>query len=127
MHLMFAAEEEEAAAILGVDTYKLQLVDGTGQPVMTLRLSAQLIDPVVVTKLAHTISMAPDGTISVKVDGSAADWRHNEAGSIDTLVASAVQPSMLEDEPNALQLLATLRERLARTIALVDNAITRIR
>lgn len=127
MHFLFAAEEDGAAAIAGVSAYKLQLVDGTGRATLTLRLPADLIDSVIVSKMEYSISMAPDGAISGTIAGSSLDERHTELGSIDTLVADALQPSMLEDEPDGLRMLTSLRDRLARAIALAENAIAQFR
>ena len=42
---------------------------------------------------------------------------------LDQLVADAVSPKMLEDEPEALQHLAEFRTRLLKSLELVDQAI----
>lgn len=126
MHFTFEVEEDEATAIVGTDTYRLQLADGVGQSIMTLRLPAELIEPVVASKLEHTISMALDGTIAMTTDGSSADGSSHDASSIETLVADAVGPSMLDDEPAAQQMLRMLRDRLRQALGAVDAAIARM-
>ena len=64
-----------------------------------------------------------DGTIYVSIDSDVQELPTGEVVCIDEFVCHAVQPDMLEDEPEAANMLAEFRSRLLKSLEHVDKAI----
>ena len=68
-------------------------------------------------------SLNIDGTIYVSVNCDVLGASVGKTYFIDNLVDQAVQPQMLEDEPEAASMLAGFKTRLLKSLEQVDNAI----
>jgi hypothetical protein len=66
---------------------------------------------------------SPDGFVSVVSDEVALFQLENRTIALDQLVADAVSPEMLEDEPEAAHMLSEFRVRLLKSLEHVDKAI----
>jgi hypothetical protein len=64
-----------------------------------------------------------DGTIYVSIDTDVLELPIGKAVTIDEFVYQAVQPDMLEDEPEAANMLAEFRTRLLKSLEHVEKAI----
>jgi hypothetical protein len=74
-------------------------------------------------KLNASPSVNLNGTIYVSIDSDELELPIAKAVAIDELVIQAVHPDMLEDEPEAENMLAEFRSCLLKSLAHVDNAI----
>jgi hypothetical protein len=72
-------------------------------------------------RAAPTIGL--DGNVSIMFDDDFQSADHVTTISLDQLVADAVSPEMLEDEPQAAQHLSEFRTRLLKSLELVEQAI----
>lgn len=68
-------------------------------------------------------SISPNGFVSVLSDEIPNDMREGNTVPLDQLVAEALNPDMLEDEPQAAQMLSEFRTRLLRSLEHVERAI----
>jgi hypothetical protein len=125
LRLSFAVSSELGAAIPHDQSYDLRLIDPEGDVVLFLKVSADIVDPVVLAKAEVFISMAPDGTIAANVDGIDRALDFAESIELDRLVSRSIDPEMLRDEPNLPAMLALLRERLMNALREVETAIGR--
>ena len=79
----------------------------------------------------HFTSAQAQATPSINIDGSVTVMFDNEVQqkilvatlAFDRLVAEAVAPEMLEDEPQAAQMLSKFRDRLFKSLEHVEKAI----
>ena len=67
--------------------------------------------------------MSPDGIVSVVSDETAEPLPPTQANTLDQLVADGVSADMLDDEPNAANMLSELRARLHKSLDYVEQAI----
>ena len=89
---------------------------------LKLSLSNQQVDALV-GELNASPSVNFDGTIYVSVDCEVQGASVGKTYFIDHLVDQAVQPQMLEDEPEAVHMLSEFRIRLLKSLELVEQAI----
>ena len=68
--------------------------------------------------------MTPDGIVSVVSDETAEPLPPTQSNTLDQLVAEGISSDMLDDEPNAANMLFELRARLLKSLELVEQAIT---
>ena len=64
-----------------------------------------------------------DGSVTVMFDNEIQQTIQVASLAFDRLVADAIAPEMLEDEPKSAQMLAKFRNRLLKSLELVDQAI----
>lgn len=64
-----------------------------------------------------------DGTIYVSINADVLELPIGKAVTIDEFVYQAVQPDMLENEPEAANMLAEFRTRLLKSLEHVEQAI----
>ena len=67
--------------------------------------------------------MSPTGFVSVVFDETAEILPDNRSIPLNQLVSDAVSPAMLEDEPDAAQMLYKFRQRLLKSLEHVEQAI----
>jgi hypothetical protein len=70
-----------------------------------------------------TPSINIDGSVTVMFDDDVQQTVQVAIVDIDQLVAEAIALEMLEDEPDALQMLAKFRDRLLKSLEHVEKAI----
>jgi hypothetical protein len=100
---------------------ELQFVSGLALATMTVP-SEQLLQAVA-QNLACYALISLDGFVSVASKQLSEAFPKGHLVALDQMVADAVSPEMLEDEPEAAQHLAEFRNRLLKSLELVDQAI----
>lgn len=71
--------------------------------------------------------MSPEGLVSVVSDEAAETLPKNEPIALDHLIAIGISSDMLDDEPNAMNMLSELRARLLKSLVHVEQAISSLR
>jgi hypothetical protein len=67
--------------------------------------------------------MSLEGLIFAAFEESTLELGAIEAISIDQVIADAISPEMLEDEPEAAQMLTKFRDRLLKSLEHLEKAI----
>jgi hypothetical protein len=67
--------------------------------------------------------MSPEGLISASWEESMMELDTIKAISIDQFIAEAISPEMLEDEPEAAQMLTKFRDRLLKSLEHLEKAL----
>ena len=111
---------------LGADGYDVIATNADGGHLLELHLPPDLVERAVLPMLGISVAISPEGLVSVQTEELGNIQSEGNYSPIDKLVAQAVEPSMLEEEPEVRRMLATLRDRLRRAIETVDVAIARI-
>jgi hypothetical protein len=122
MRLVFSAIAEKDQVDVGQAGYELRLLDGAGTTAMRFTLPADMVEPVVFSETEIFISMTPSGSAAAFADANANEIRAVPI-TINELVASAVTPKMLEDEPDAVLMLQEMRDRLTSALKSVEAAL----
>ncbi len=100
---------------------ELQFVDGFA--LASISVSSDQLLQAIAQKLAYYPLISPDGFVSIASDEVADILSIGNTISLDQLVADAVSPEMLEDEPQAAQHLSEFRTRLVKSLEYIDTAI----
>ena len=100
---------------------EIQLADG--RVLTSLSVPSQQLLEAVAQMLVQYPLVSPDGMLSIATDEITASLPDNRAIQLDQLVANAISTDMLEDEPDAPELLKIFRARLLNSLELVDQAI----
>ena len=111
---------------LYAEGYDVTITEAAGAPVLKLHLPPGLVEREVSPHLGTRVVMSPEGLLSVQTEEPDIISSTGNHLPIDTLVALAVEPSMLENEPEAPQMMATLRDRLLRALQSVDAAVAKL-
>jgi hypothetical protein len=104
---------------------ELQSANGIALAVISVP-SDQLLQAVS-QKLECYPLMSPEGLVSVVSDEAAEILPKNEPIALDHLIATGISSDMLDDEPNAMNMLSELRARLLKSLEHVEQAISSIR
>jgi hypothetical protein len=67
--------------------------------------------------------MSPDGFVSVVSDQTAEPLPSSQTIPLDKLIADGISSDMLDDEPNAANMLSELRGRLLKSLEYVEHTI----
>ena len=100
---------------------ELQYVDGLA--LASISVSSEQLLKAVAQKLAHYPLISPNGLVSIVSDEIIEVMPDVHTTTLDQLIAEAVSPEMLEDEPDAAGMLAEFRIRLLKSLELVEQAI----
>jgi hypothetical protein len=100
---------------------ELLFVDGLALTSVSVP-SGELLQAVA-QKLAHYPLISPDGFVSIVSDEVPEARQKDNAIALNQLVAEAISTDMLDDEPNAAQMLAELRNRLLKSLGHVEQVI----
>ena len=100
---------------------ELQYVDGLA--LASISVSSEQLLQGVAQKLAHYPLISPDGFVSIASDEIVEALPDIHTTTLDQLIADAVSPEMLEDEPDAVHMLSEFRIRLLKSLDLVEQAI----
>jgi hypothetical protein len=101
----------------------VELQGGAGLRLASVSVPSEELMQAVAQKLAHCPLISPDGFVSVNSDDVRGVLPKGNAIPLDQLVAEAISPEMLEDEPEAAQMLSKFRLRLLKSLELVEQAI----
>ena len=102
----------------------VELQDSAGLAVASMSVLKEQLLSAITHELDHQPLLSLEGRVSVISDMISLSKLENRTIALDELVADAVSPEMLEDEPNAAQQLSELRTRLLKSLELVEQAIT---
>ena len=112
---------DEGVAVRGHCVVELQCVDGL--VLASISVSSEQLLQAVAQKLAHCPLISPSGFVSIASDEITEVMPKGNTIALDQLVAEAVSPEMLEDEPEAPSMLVEFRTRLLKSLEQVDEAI----
>ena len=90
---------------------------------MSLSITREISQHLTSALVRATPTIELSGKVSVLLDDEFQRDNQTESTPLDQLVAEAVSPEMLEDEPDAAQQLSEFRVRLLKSLELVDQAI----
>jgi hypothetical protein len=106
--------------------YTAAVADSDGLKVLTLSIPADLVESAVLTRCSVDVVVALSGEVTAEVECVDFCDPPRDRHGLDDLVARAVEPAMIEDEPEARELLKSLRQKLEMAIGAVDAALSRI-
>lgn len=121
LKLHWPSEQETSA---GTGHVIIELQDASGLAVASMAVSSEQLLRAIARQMDHRPLASLDGMVVVTSDEASLSKLKNQPIALDQLVADAASPEMLEDEPEAIQMLAKFRTRLLKSLELVDQAIT---
>jgi len=101
----------------------IHITTPSGQNLMSLSVSGEIGHHFSFAFAQATPSIDIEGGVTVMLDDEVQQTIQVAAVAFDQLVADAISPEMLEDEPDAKQLLSKFRDRLLKSLELVEQAI----
>ena len=113
--------DEAVAAGAHCVVVELQCVDGLA--FASISVSSEQLLKAAAQKLAHYPLISPNGLVSIASDEIIEVMPDVHSTTLDHLIADAVSPEMLEDEPNAAQQLSEFRIRLLKSLEHIEQAI----
>ena len=113
--------QEVGQAIIGENVIRVSTT--SGQNIMSLSISREIGQRLTSALVGVTPTIELSGKVSVLLDDEFQRDDQKESTPLDQLVAEAVSPEMLEDEPDAAQQLSEFRSRLLKSLELVEQAI----
>lgn len=102
----------------------IRVSTASGQSIMSLSISREIGLHLTNALLRAEPTIDLSGNVSIMFDDEFQSADHLTTISLDQLIADAVSPEMLEDEPKAAQHLSEFRTRLLKSLELVEQAIT---
>jgi hypothetical protein len=113
----------ETDALSGTKHVVVELQDSAGLAVASVSVLKEQLLSAITQELDYQPLLSLEGCVSAISDWSLSSQAENRPLALDLLVADAVSPEMLEDEPEATQLLSQFRTRLIKSLEHVDTAI----
>jgi hypothetical protein len=101
----------------------IELQDTSGRSVAQLSVPEDQLHQELYRILKPCVIISPEGLISATLEESTLELGAEEGISIDQVIADAISPDMLEDEPEAAQMLSKFRDRLLKSLVHVEQAI----
>lgn len=101
----------------------VELQDSSGLAIASMSIPAEQLLQVTAQELDYQPLLTLEGCVSVISDKISLSQLGCQPIAIDQLVAEAVSPEMLDDEPQAAQHLSEFRTRLIKSLEHVDEAI----
>jgi hypothetical protein len=101
--------------------FELRLMDAADTTIMTFTLPEDIARALAATADDWPIMMSPNGSVETYNDEDPP--RRLLKIGLDELIRQNLTPDMLEDEPNLIAQLASLRHKLAASLALVDQTL----
>jgi hypothetical protein len=95
----------------------------SGKNLLSLSISREISQHITSTLAQATPLINIDGSVTIMLHD---EFQQNDQGKsvpLDQLIAKAISPEMLEDEPQAAQHLSEFRTRLIKSLEHVDEAI----
>jgi hypothetical protein len=101
----------------------IELQDTGGRSVALLSVPEDQFYQELSRILKPCVHMSPEGLISASWEESMMELDTIKAISIDQFIAEAISPEMLEDEPEAAQMLTKFRDRLLKSLEHLEKAL----
>ena len=101
----------------------IRIATPSGQNLISLSIAREIGLHLADAIIQATPSIIFDGSVTVMFDDEAQQTIQVAAVALDQLVAEAIAPEMLEDEPEAEQMLSKFRDRLLKSLEQVEQAI----
>jgi hypothetical protein len=101
----------------------LELSDALGSTMVSVSVPSETINELLRPYLSIFVELQLDGTVSLDSEICAPTLEPSTETDILQLVSQAVAPEMLEDEPEAAQMLSKFRDRLLKSLEHVEQAI----
>jgi hypothetical protein len=113
----------DEGALNGARYVVVELQDTAGLAVASMSVPKEQLLPAITQELDHQPLLSLEGFVSVISDVISLSQLENPPIALDQLVADAISPEMLEDEPEAASMLDKFRTRLLKSLAHLDTAI----
>jgi class 3 adenylate cyclase len=101
----------------------VELSDARGSTMASVSMPSETINELLRPYLSIFVELQLDGTVSLDSEICAPTLEPSTETDILQLVSQAVAPEMLEDEPEAAQMLSKFRDRLLKSLEHVEQAI----
>jgi hypothetical protein len=101
----------------------IRIATPSGQNLVSLSIAHEIIQHIASARAQATPSINIDGSATVMFDDDVQQTIQVVTVELELLVAEAIAPEMLEDEPEAAQMLAKFRDRLLKSLEHVEQAI----
>jgi hypothetical protein len=101
----------------------IELQDTSGRSIALMSVPEDQLHQELSRILKPYVLMSPEGLISASLEESTLDLGAEEAISIDQVIADAISPDMLDDEPEAAEMLSKFRDRLLKSLVHIEKAI----
>jgi hypothetical protein len=117
----FRQSEDDIAAGLG-GRVVVELIDANGSALASVSLPPETMDQLLRPHLSIFAELQLDGSVSLDTEFFAISPSSTTTDLLE-LVRQALASEMLEDEPEAAQMLSKFRDRLIKSLELVDQVI----
>jgi hypothetical protein len=107
----------------GTDENVIRIATTSGRNLLSISISPEIGQHITSTSSQATASITIDGSVITIYDDEFQPIDQGGAVPLDQLVAAAVSPDMLEDEPGARTMLSMFRTRLLKSLEVVKQAI----
>jgi hypothetical protein len=101
----------------------IELQDTSGRSIALMSVPEDQLHQELSRILKPYVLMSPEGLISASLEESTLELGAEEAISIDQVIADAISPDMLDDEPEAAEMLSKFRDRLLKSLEHIEKAI----
>jgi hypothetical protein len=101
----------------------IELQDTTGRSIALMSVPEEQLYEELSRILKPCVLMSLEGLISASFEEPTLEVGAKEVISIDQVIADAISPDMLEDEPEAAEMLSKFRDRLLKSLEHVEQAI----
>ena len=101
----------------------IRIATPSGQNLISLSIAREISQNIATAITQATPSINIDGSVTVMVEDDVQQTIQVVTVGVDQLVAEAISPEMLEDEPEAAQMLSHFRDRLLKSLEHVEQAI----
>jgi hypothetical protein len=100
-----------------------ELSDAQGSTMASVSMPSETINELLKPHISIFVELQLDGTLSLDSEICAFTSAPSTETDILQLVSQAVAPEMLEDEPEAAQMLSHFRDRLLKSLEHVEQAL----
>jgi hypothetical protein len=101
----------------------IRIATPSGQNLMSVSISHEIGQHFTSALTKAIPSIDIDGGVTVMFDSEVQQTIQVATVALDQLIAEAISPEMLEDEPDAAQMLSKFRELLLKSLEHVEQAI----
>jgi hypothetical protein len=101
----------------------IRIATPLGQNLISFSIAREIGRHIASALAQATPSINIDGSVTVMLDDDVQQTVQVETVDIDQLVAEAVAPEMLDDEPKAGEMLPKFRDRLLKSLEHIEKAI----
>jgi len=110
----------------GTDENVIRIATTSGRSLLSISISPEISQHITSALAQATAAINIDGSVITIYDDEFQPSDHGDAVPLDQLVAAAVSPDMLEDEPSASTMLSMFRTRLLKSLEVVEQAIASV-